>query len=211
MKKDYLLTIIVSIITGFLVFIVTRDFFLNFAAEYKLIGGFIKFFFLATAGDFIGLRIKTKKWDVPSNILLKAVVWGFIGVTIVLMFTVFPIGVQALQDLNVLPFNGNVFFFALFTSILMNFTYAPTMMIFHRISDTYLNLKAQNSKSTISEAIESINFKHFINFTVFKTIPLFWVPAHTITFLIPEEYRVIFAAILGIVLGVLLGLFSNKK
>ncbi len=42
-----------------------------------------------------------------------------------------------------------------------------------------------------------------------KTIPLFWIPAHTITFLLPEEFRVLFAAVLSVMLGVLLSLGSR--
>ena len=44
-----------------------------------------------------------------------------------------------------------------------------------------------------------------------KTIPLFWIPAHTITFLLPAEYRILVAALLGIVLGVILGIASLKS
>jgi hypothetical protein len=44
-----------------------------------------------------------------------------------------------------------------------------------------------------------------------KTIPLFWYPAHTITFLLPAEQRVLFAALLGIVLGVLLAVSTKKR
>ena len=49
------------------------------------------------------------------------------------------------------------------------------------------------------------------NFVFKKTIPFFWIPAHTITFLLPVQYQVLFAAILGIVLGVLLAIASLKS
>jgi prepilin signal peptidase PulO-like enzyme (type II secretory pathway) len=45
---------------------------------------------------------------------------------------------------------------------------------------------------------------------VLKTIPLFWIPVHTITFMLPPHYRVVIAAYLSIVLGVFL-VYSNKK
>ncbi len=211
MKKDYLTSFAVFLFTALLVFIVTRKYFLDFAGEYKLFGGFVKFFFLASIGDFIGIRIKTKEWKLPASILAKAIVWGLIGVSIVLMFKIFPVGVAALQTSGILPFKGVTLAFAILVSVLMNFTFAPTMMAFHRVSDSYLELKKVNKSTTIGDAIESINWRQFISFTVFKTIPLFWVPAHTITFLLPEEYRVIFAALLGIILGVILGLFKNEK
>ncbi len=194
-----------------MVFIVTRKFFLAFAHDYKLLGGFVKFFFLATIGDFIGLRIKIKAWKIPASIIAKATVWGIIGISIVLMFKIFPIGVADLQANGILPFEGVTIAFAILVSVLMNFTFAPTMMAFHRVTDSYLELKKVNKNTSVGDAIESINWRQFISFTVFKTIPLFWVPAHTITFLLPEEYRIIFAALLGIILGIILGLFKNEK
>ena len=210
MKKDHVISILVLLVTSLLIFIVTRDFFLSFTSNIPLIAGFIKFFFLATIGDFIGLRIKKGYWGKPNYLLLKAIIWGFIGIVIVLMFGIFPEGVAYLQSENILPFEGSVFAFALFTSILMNLTFAPTMMAFHRITDTYLNLKVENKETKFRDAVNEIKWNQFFSFIVLKTIPLFWIPAHTITFLLPSEYRVIFAAVLGIFLGLILGLFRNK-
>ena len=210
MKKDHLISITVLFSTVILIFIVTRDFFLDFASSYSLIAGFIKFFVLATIGDFIGLRIKSGNWKKPDYLFIKAIVWGFIGVVIVLMFGIFSNGVEYLQSENILPFEGSTFAFALFTSILMNLTFAPTMMAFHRITDTYLNLRVSNKDVKFKDAVESIKWNQFFSFIVLRTIPLFWIPAHTITFLLPSEYRVIFAAVLGIFLGLILGLFKNK-
>jgi hypothetical protein len=42
------------------------------------------------------------------------------------------------------------------------------------------------------------------NFVLKKTIPLFWIPAQTITFLLPPEVQILFAALLGVVLGILM-------
>lgn len=210
MKKDKIVSLLVFLLTGLLIFIVTRDFFLSFAASTPLLAGFIKFFVLATIGDFVGLRIKSGKWNIPNYLFIKAMIWGFIGVVIVLMFGIFPVGVEYLQSENILPFKGSALALALFTSILMNFTFAPTMMAFHRITDTYLNLSVENSKVTLKDAIDDVKWNQFFSFIVLKTIPLFWIPAHTITFLLPSEYRVIFAAVLGIFLGLILGVFKNK-
>lgn len=43
-----------------------------------------------------------------------------------------------------------------------------------------------------------------------KTIPFFWFPAHTITFLLPGDARVLFAALLGVVLGIFLAIAARK-
>ncbi|MEZ6853814.1 hypothetical protein [Halodesulfovibrio aestuarii] len=41
-----------------------------------------------------------------------------------------------------------------------------------------------------------------------KTIPFFWIPTHTITFLLPPDLRILFAAMLGLALNVILA-FAN--
>jgi len=208
MKKDIIVGSIVFVVGLGLIYLVTRPFFLAFYADHKIIGGFIKFFFLASLGDVIGYRIKQKQWGIPTGMFYKMVVWGLIGVSIVLMFEIYPVGVLSLQEKGILPFASSTLAFAFFVSLIMNVTFAPTMMLFHRISDVYIEHKG---KHRILQVIEEIDFKKFISFTIFKTIPLFWIPAHTITFLLPKEYQVIFAAVLGIVLGLLLGLFQSKK
>ena len=83
MKKDHIISLIVFLTTVLLIYIVTRDFFLSFVGAFPLIAGFVKFFILATIGDFIGLRIKSGKWGRPNYLLMKAIIWGFIGVVIV--------------------------------------------------------------------------------------------------------------------------------
>ena len=154
MKKDYIMSMTVLMVTSLLIVIVTRDFFLDFASDYKILGGFTKFFFLASIGDFVAIRIKNKKWEIPSYIFIKAFVWGLIGISIVLMFTIYPVGIEDLQNNNILPFDGNTFFFALFVSITMNFTFAPTMMAFHRVTDTYLNLRKINKSISLFSLVK---------------------------------------------------------
>ncbi|MFK5883556.1 MAG: hypothetical protein QM489_04360 [Candidatus Izemoplasma sp.] len=205
MNNEKSKTSLVGLFTLVMIFILTRNFFLDFVDEYSYIGGFIKFFVLASIGDFISVKIKTSKWSVPNNAFLKAVVWGIIGVSIVFVFSIYPDVVLNLQESNILPFEGNVFFEALFISIIMNVTFAPLMMITHKISDTVLD----NPKIGLKENFKSIDWFSFRKLILFKTIPLFWIPMHTITFLLPDTYRVIFAAVLGIFLGIILGL--SKK
>lgn len=203
-KNDKLISLGVLLLTVIFVFIFTRSFFLSFASDFKLIGGFVKFFFLASMGDFIGSRLKNGVWMIPNKIVYKAIVWGFIGLVIVLVFTIFNTGVIELQAKGILPFNDIALATAFFTSLFMNTIFAPTMMAFHRVSDQYLD----GSKS-IEQAVKDVNWVQFYKVVLLKTVPLFWIPAHTITFLLPVEYRVIFAAVLGIALGLLLSLFKK--
>jgi hypothetical protein len=57
----------------------------------------------------------------------------------------------------------------------------------------------------------TLNWDRQWSFIFKKTIPLFWYPAHTITFMLPGEYRVLFAALLGVALGVILAIGARKK
>ena len=53
---------------------------------------------------------------------------------------------------------------------------------------------------------EKIDWNIQYDFVFKKTIPLFWYPAHTITFMLPGNYQVLFAAVLGVVLGLILSI-----
>ncbi|HNW48075.1 MAG TPA: hypothetical protein PKK88_00005, partial [Bacteroidales bacterium] len=68
-------------------------------------------------------------------------------------------------------------------------------------------------RPTIAGVISTIDWPGFLKFVVGKTIPLFWIPAHTITFMLPDQYKVLFAASLSIVLGLILSYakLSNQK
>ena len=211
MKRDHVLSIIFVLITGLFIFVLTRDFFLEFSSTNKLLAGFIKFFFLASLGDILGKRLKAKRWSLPDGFILKAIVWGLIGILITLVFGLYDSGVTALENSNLLPTSEVSVLHAFFVSLFMNLTFGPMMMAFHRVSDTFIELRVNKQKVSITETVERIDWAGFIKFVVFKTIPLFWIPAHTITFILEPTYRVIFAAVLGIVLGLLLGLFTQKK
>jgi hypothetical protein len=95
-----------------------------------------------------------------------------------------------------------------------NLFFAPTFMLFHRITDRYIELGDGQLKKIIhvpfKEVVDHIDFHHFLNFIVFKTIPLFWIPAHTLTFLLPENYRVLMAAYLSVILGFILSITKHK-
>ena len=98
----------------------------------------------------------------------------------------------------------------------MNLTFAPVMMTFHKITDSHIiktggTVKGLFSPIPFASIFKNMNWDVMWNFIFKKTIPFFWIPAHTITFLLPSEYQVLFAAVLGIVLGVLLAIASLKS
>jgi hypothetical protein len=180
--------------------------------------GFVKVSILATMGEILALRIVTGDYKKPVGMFYKFIVWGFLGMGFVIAFDLFANGVTGSMKKGLLPsgtpdtFSAKLLF-AFFTSSAMNLIFGPTFMCLHRITDTFIELGegefSKIKKVKLKAVTTKIDWNGFIGFVVCKTIPIFWVPAHTVTFLLPGEYRVLAAAFLSLVLGVILA-YSKK-
>jgi hypothetical protein len=193
-----------------------------FTKKHALIAAFFKFAILATFGESIALRIREGVYNRKGfGLLPRAVVWGFLGITIQAAFVIFASGtptfVQSLgaktsgTDLNAA---GILTAFAI--SAAMNLIYAPLMMTLHKITDTHIirhkgKLSAVVKRINFADILKNIDWQTHWHFVLKKTIPFFWIPAHTITFLLPPELRVLFAAFLGIILGLILAFAAEKN
>ncbi len=218
-KIDLLWGFILIAIFTFLLLPASHEVFVNISKSHVYLMAFAKFAVLATMGELLAIRILNGHWRCPVGLFWRAVVWGFLGVLIALIFYLYATGVSGALQNGLLPSLGGKGFgyqlsFAIFTSTLMNLLFAPTFMAFHRITDTYIELGEGKFNNIIhniklSKVLEQIDWNAFIKFVVCKTIPFFWIPAHTITFLLPPEHRVLAAAILSIALGAILAL--SKK
>lgn len=181
--------------------------------EYPYLMGFVKVGLLATFGELLAVRIARGKWALPVGLWMKAVIWGFLGMSFALMFPVFGGGVAAASAAGLLPQAGGLWgkvLGALLISTLMNICFAPVMMGFHRITDTFIDLANGRfgglRQVRLRAVVGHIDWYGFVSFVVLRTIPLFWIPAHTITFLLPAEYRVLFSALLSVALGAILSM-----
>ncbi len=212
MKKGDLIWIAcLAAVVAFMVVPATKVYFDTWTKSVPYIMGFVKFAILATMGELMAIRIVTGDYKKPAGLLWRVLIWGFIGLLVTLMFTVFAGGVKGAQTAGLLPFEGSKLAFAFFTSAIMNCFFAPAFMAFHKYTDTYLDLKAaRGGLVTIKDITAAIDWDGFISFIVLKTIPFFWIPAHTVTFVLPGEYRVVVAAFLSIALGAILA-FSKKS
>ena len=190
--------------------------------------GFLKFAILATMGESIGLRLREGVYNKPGfGLVPRAIVWGFLGLTIVMAFKIFAagapvflktLGIEGAAASLVGPMSGLRLLTAFTISITLNTIYAPVMMTLHKITDNHI---IRNGGTIVGllrpikfgEIITKLDWKVQYNFIFKKTIPFFWIPAHTITFLLPVEFQVLFAALLGIALGVILsiGVLMSKK
>lgn len=214
-KQDILWGLSLLLIIFILVFPSTHKSFVNATKSYPYIMGFIKVSILATLGELLAMRISTGRYVNSKGIIYRFVVWGFLGMAFVIVFDLFANGVLGSMKKGLLPSSHSLFLSAFFTSLFMNLIFAPTFMALHRITDTYIDLGegkwSKICKVKLKDVTDKIDWYGFISFVVLKTIPLFWIPAHTITFMLPSEYRVLMASFLSIALGGILAFAKRRK
>lgn len=155
---------------------------------------FMKFAILGTAGEIIGKLIIRKKFSL-WNVLYSALVWGVLGVLIKFCFTGFNGFTTILIERGWLP--EGILFKAFFMSFFTNAMFGPWVIILHRLLDSLPTGKIGVSTDGLRGAL--------------LTLLWFWLPAHTITFALPEDYQITLAAIWSLVLGLILGIFNRKQ
>lgn len=212
-KGDFLWGLALLIWIVVLVVPDTRAAFISATDTHPYIGGFIKFAILATMGDLLGARVLKGEWIIPKGLFYRVIIWGIIGLMVTLVFTVYMGGTAAAQASGRLPFKGSNLAQAFFGSTIMNLTFGPMMMAFHRFTDMYIDAVYEKgrSKVTISQLVEKNDWHSLVQFSWLKTCPYFWIPAHTVVFLLPGQYRVLVSAFLSIALGLLLAIAKKGK
>ena len=228
--KDILITLIViGVVALFIIVEPLREWFMQWSGakdwRYFLLA-FFKFAILATFGESIGLRISKGVYNEKGfGLLPRAFVWGVLGVVITIAMGLFARGTFGLFDYFGLSINGaNLseqtfgmrLLYAFCVSLFMNSFFAPVFMTVHKVTDTHILANKGSftgffTPIPFGRIIENLNWKVQWGFVFKKTIPFFWYPAHTITFMLPKEFQVLFAALLGVALGVILSIANLKK
>jgi len=192
--------------------------------EHGLLMSYVKFFLLAPLGEAIGLRIRTGRYFQSGfGLLARAVVWGFLGMTVKMAFVIFGDGAPVLMESAGIngavssmagSFSGLKLLTAFVISTSLNLFYAPVLMTVHRITDTHIitnggKLSCLLKPIHFGEIMVRMDWDTMWNFVLKKTIPLFWIPAQTINFLLPPDIRILVAAIYSVILGILLAVASQ--
>lgn len=195
------------------------ELYLNSTAAHPYVMAFVKFAILATVGEMIGMRIKCGVYNHTGfGLAPRAVVWGFFGIWIALAMKTFaagsPVmlesfGVEGVVAAMKESFTLEKLLGSFAISVMMNTLFAPVFMTLHKISDTHIlnnsgSLRALITPIPMTKLISELNWRVQWSFVFKKTIPFFWIPAHTITFILPASYQVLFAASLSIFLGLFL-------
>jgi len=215
-KTDILAFGFLIAVAAFFIYPGTYKVYAEWYAACPALLSFIKFAALATFGEMLVARLQKGRYLPPHfGLVPKAAVWGVLGVAIWLAFGIFSRGVTAALFPGLShPGFGMKLLNAFSISFFMNIIFAPVMMLSHHLTDMYIersNGRFPLSSFRMQPLLESINWNKMWGFVFRRTIPLFWIPAHTITFLLPEEIRVLFAVFLSMVLGLLLTVDVIRK
>ena len=187
--------------------------------QYPYISGFLKVGLLATFGEMIKVRGKTGSWKTP-DLFLKFIVWGVYGMLFTIAFAIFGKGIASLMTINhatgapspVWPFHFSnktvqTIFQGFSTSLWANLIFCFPMMLSHEYWNTCINKKRFLGGGEFLEGID----KHVCGSYLLKSIVIFWIPAHTITFSLPANYQVLMSAYLSLALGFILTIKPKKK
>jgi hypothetical protein len=171
--------------------------YLNWVTQYPIISAAIQFAILGTFGEIISFSIQKKKLVIPCTWLQlvgKMIAWAILGIVIKYGFAGMKGFVQALLDHQLLPaFMADGLGWAFAVSVFTNILFGPQMMAFHRVEDNLI--LRQKGFQGITKA--------------WWTLIWFWIPAHTITFLLPTDLQIGLAAVWSLVLGIIMG--ATKK
>ena len=233
MKKSdlFILLLFVLLFLPFLVFPEIYHAYYRFNANHGYLMSFAEFAILSTFGDILGLRIKTGSYIQKGfGYIPRALLWGFIGICIKMGFVIFGNGApEMLASFGIhfptaVPaavllesgFSWIKLLAAFSVGITINIFYAPVFMAFYKI----IELHIKENDGTLRGFFTPVKFgKHFTemdwhsywHFILKKTLPFFWIPAQTLNFMFPEEFRILVAASFSIILGILLSVAGKKK
>jgi len=176
--------------------------YLAFVRNYPIASAMLQFAILGTLGDCLAVWLQNKRifwaWSL-KQFIWKPIVWAILAILIKLAFIGYNGFVDSLIDHHYLAniFTKPSFARAFAISVSMNLQFGFLLVIAHRILD-YLPF-GKTQWTNIHKAFYSLLW--------------FWVPAHTITFMLPKDLQIGLAAVWSVALGLILGWFSlrNKK
>ena len=171
------------------------SFYIDLVSAHPLLMAMAQFMVLGTLGEMVSKWVVAKRLFMPFSaplVLYKMAEWALLAVCIKYAFMGFTGFVDSLVSHGYLP-ELNRFTRALAISVTMNLQFGLFLVIFHRILD---NLAAEEPGwQNIDKGLFSLIW--------------FWIPAHTVTFMLPRPYQIGLAALWSVALGLILGFYAK--
>ncbi len=184
----------------------SRELFKELTRSWPFPMGMAKVGLLGTMGEMLGGRIASGTWTIRGIRLgQRVLVWALLGAAFTVVFPLFAAGTGALLAAGLLPGQGSPLLGALWTSVLMNLLFGFEMMTFHRVTDMLIERDQLFGPWPLGQVLQQLDWRNLLRVPGLSLL-WFWIPAHTVTFLLPPEFRVVCAALLAIALGCILGL-----
>ena len=187
----------------------------NVVKAFPYLTGFLKVGLLATFGEMVKMRGRTGSWKTP-DLLPKFIIWGIYGMIFSLVFALFAMGVERIAVTN-LWFGPDHYSYSTASwgwrivmgfsiSFWCNLIFCYPMMLSHEWCNTCVTKRRFVGGA---EFLASLDPKVWGSFML-KSIVVFWIPAHTVTFCLPPDYRVLMSAVLSLALGFILTVKPKK-
>lgn len=198
--QDALGVLYFVIVTAF--FFIKSDLVAALTTEHPYLMGFAKFAFLATFGECLKTRIAAGHW-LPSQLILRFLIWGLFGLWITAAFPFGDAGMRGMTAANLWPEAPAAFWKSMWINLIIG--YAFFMMFVHYWTDNML----VEGRQWPWEVLGKPGTAHWGKI-VFIALLVFWIPAHTVTFMLAPHWRILFAAYLGIALGLILSFAARR-
>lgn len=165
--------------------------------DYPFGSAALQFAVLGTLGELLPWWLKRIRLlpCTRTQLVGKVIGWALLGLLIKFGFLLMQGAADAVLAHGLLPTGfAQGLGYALLVSVLLNLFFGPQMMFFHRLCDNII-----------------LRQRHWTGLDkAWWTLIWFWIPAHTITFWLPPDYRIGLAALWSVVLGIILGATSRK-
>ena len=173
------------------------DFYVQTVSVYPIITAMVQFAILGTLGDMVSKWLIQRRIFLPFSIgviIQKMLEWAILAIFIKYAFIGFHGFVDSLVSHDLLPEMG-LFGRAFAISTSMNLQFGPFLVIGHRLLDNLVH--RERNWDNIDKGFISLLW--------------FWIPAHTITFILPRPFQIGLAALWSLALGIILGFYNRKK
>jgi hypothetical protein len=172
------------------------NWYIELVTAHPILTAIVQFAVLGTLGDAVSHWIVKRKIFSPYDVktlVLKITEWSILAVMIKYAFIGFHGFVETLIENSYLPpLDSLGKSFAISTS--MNLQFGPFLVIMHRLMDNLI--AGKQNWNNLDKGFYSLLW--------------FWIPAHTITFILPKEFQIGLAALWSLALGIILGFYNRK-